>query len=382
MSEQRFLECTKDTVEGFTQYDRNVDIVSCWEYFSRAYRTQFPDFNFDRFPSYYTNEDWKNPTFTMLFDERYGIAFVTYHRSGIADTPTLFSNEIERLESLDAGLKFENRDGRMIRPEKYDIALIADSSHSQTLGHKIEKKIEEDELDVDSNIVLMEFDYLEEDKSKYRFKRLSHPDQNFRDEIIPEPDKISKKLSIQGGTFENIKIPLDEEFSEIKATGIFTNRPTSDLYLACRLWDTVIKDRLTDDEWAIWRKEDPKKTIEKDVSCQQLSEDINQKYVPGANITEDDIEKALKFIAVAKKAVQISDEEFRVEYSNLHEKRREHKDAASERSDVEDLAYLLAEWHCETKVANSMKEIADLISSDSYNKADLSGVTGADVVDY
>ncbi|OAQ52134.1 hypothetical protein HTG_14215 [Natrinema mahii] len=383
MSEQRFLKCTKDAVEEFSLYDRNVDIVTCWESFSRAYQRHFQNFNFDRFPSYKTQDDgWMNPNFTMYFDQRYGVAFVTYHRSGIAKSPALFEKEVQKIKALDDDLKFERRDGRMVEPKEYDICILVNSSHSQTLAHKLEEKIEEDELSLDGNIVVLEFDYLEEDESKYRFKRVPHPDLNFRDDVLPNSGSISRKLSIKGGTFENIQIPLDENFSELKATGVFTNRPISELYLACRLWDTVIKDKLSDDEWEIWRKGDPKKTIPKKVSCSKLQNDICNKYVPGATITEDNIEDALKYIAVAKRAVQVSDDEFRVKYSNLIEKRREHKDAASERSDIEDLAYLLASWHCETKVGNSLKDIADMISSDNYGKADLSGITEADVMDY
>ncbi|GAB3021762.1 hypothetical protein [Natronobiforma cellulositropha] len=383
MAEQRFLKCTRDAVEDFTIYDKNSDVVTCWEYFSLAYSSYFPRFEFDRFPSYKSGgEEWMNPDFTIFFDDRYAIAAITLHREGVCKAPSLFDDLLNQLCEIDGDFKFKDGDGNFAKPKSYDIALLSDSGHSQTLGHKIRQSIDTDDLDVSANIIVLEFDYLEEAQSKYRFKRLSDPSDNFRDDVLPNRGKISQKLSIQGGTYENIQIPLDEDFTELKATGMFTNKPTSDLYLACRLWDTVIKDELTDDEWAIWRKGDPNRAIQKVVSCEELSKKINQEYVPEANISKENIKDALRFIAVAKRAVQVSDDEFQVDYSNLRDKRRKHKDAASERSDIEDLAYLLASWHCEVKVGNSLKEIADIITTDDFNKADLSGLAGANVMDY
>jgi hypothetical protein len=380
MTTEQFIECTKDSMEEFTLYDKNVDVVTSWESFVRPYRTHFPDFNFDRFPSY-KSEKWKNPNFTIFFDSRYALSFITYHRSGVIETPASFERELKKLRELENDIKFENRDGRLTNAKSQDIVLLCESGCSQTLGHKIEKKIAEGDLDLDANIILLEFDYLEEDNSKYRFRRLSHPDQNFRDDILPDAGKLSTKLSIEGEKFENIQVPLDDDFAELKATGIFTNRTESDLYLACRLWDTIIKDKLNDDEWGIWRKEDPKKKIEKQLSCSNLADEISTKYVPGANVSQGDVKRALRYIAVAKRAVQISDDEFRVQYSNLIEKRREHKDTASERSDVRDLAYLFSSWYCETKTGKDYDEIADIVTTESYNRADLSGITGADTFD-
>lgn len=383
MSQKRFLECTQNSIQNFTRYDKNVDIVTCWESFSKAYRRDFPEFNFDRFPSYKTGDNrWMNPNFTIYFDDRYGIAFLCYLRSGIAENESLFDKHIDRIRELDSDLKLEDTDGRMKTPKTTDIVLLSNSDSSQTFGHKIDMRFEDGSLDIDSNLILLEFDYLEQGNSKYRFKRLSHPDQNFRDDILPSAGKLSRRLSIEKGEekIENIKIPLDEDFSELKATGVLTNKEPSNLYLACRLWDTVFKDKLTDDEWRIWRKEDPNKKITKEISCSEICDDLNSKYVPGANVSKEDVKRALKFIAVAKRAVQISDDEFRIEYSNLREKRRKHKDTASERSDVGDLAYLLASWHCETKVENSPKDIEEIITTESYNKADLSDITGADVL--
>lgn len=381
MSSNRFYQCTKDSVEVFRRYDRNVDIVTSWEYLSKPYRTHFPDFNFDRFPSYNTgDEGWKNPNFTMFFDERYGIAFETYHRSGIIDTPALLNKELEKIKSLDEDLQFESRDGRYVEPRKYDIALLIGSSQSQTFGHILEEEIDKGNLDLESNLVLLEFDYVERDQPLYRFKRMTHPDQNFRDEALPKMGSLRHRLSNKGERFEHITAEIDEDFVELKATGMFTSRQTSDLYLACRLWDTVLKDKLDDEEWDIWRKGDHNKKIPKVVSCSELANDINNKYAPGANFSSEDVKDALRFIAVAKRAEQVSGEEFQIQYSNLKDKRREHKDTSTDRSDVNDLAYLLSSWYCETKVGNSLREIAEIISAESYNKADLSGISGDEVI--
>lgn len=364
-------------MDAFSRYDRNADIVTTWESLSRSFQSHFTDFNFDRFPSYFTGDErWANPNFTMLFDERYGIAFQAYHESSIAKTPPMFERELDKIERIDSEFEFEDRSRRTVDPKTSDIALLVGAGQSQTFSHKIEDALDSGELNIDSEIIVLEYDYVQTDEnSLYRYKRLDTPDSNFRDDILPDAGSLSKRLSMDGGKFEHISIKTDEEFAELKTTGMFTNRGISQLYLACRLWDTILHERLSDDDREIWQKEDPKKKIEMVVSCSELADDINQRFAPGANFEAEDLKQALRFIAVAKRAVQVSEDEFRVQYSNLIEKRREHKDSATGRNDVHDLAYLLSSWYCETKVGHSMKEIAELVTSDSYNTADLSGIS-------
>lgn len=382
MSSDRFYECTRDAMDAFEQYDRNADIVTSWESLARPFRSHFPDFNFDRFPSCFTNnERWANPNFSTLFDQRYGIVFQAYHRSSISKTPSLFERELDKLRKIDSEFEFSNRDGRLVEPKTVDIALLVDSGDSQTFSHKVAEAINSGELDLNAQIIVLEYDYVQNDGSSlYRYKRLGTPDNNFRDDILPEAGSFSHRLSMEGGTFEHIRVKTDEEFAELKSTGMFTNRGISELYLACRLWDTVLHKKLSDDDRQVWKKEDPKKKIPMVVSCSDIAADLNQRFAPGANFVAEDVKEALQFIAVAKRAVQVGDDEFRVQYSNLIEKRREHKDSAAGRSDVRDLAFLLSSWYCETKVESSMKEIADIVTSDSYNKADLSNLSGDEVI--
>lgn len=380
MRKKSYRECVENSISSFKRYDRDADIVTCWEAFTRStYRYEFGNFHFDRFPSIHTDSPSAEPSFTIFFDSQYGIVGDVYH-----DLPALLDEELERIEGFDQGLNIKKSDGRKTVPGKFDIVLLVDSDSSQTLAHKIKQRVESGDFELDNNLIILEFDYIgREDQPKYRFKRLPNLGSNFQDNELPKQKRLSRRLSPEGGKFENLRIPVDEQFSELKATGVLTNKAPPQLYLACRLWNDVLYHMLDESDRKVWQKGDAKKSIEISVDCDDLTDKLNTDYVPDANIRQNWVYNALEYLAICKVAEQTGSDRFRVKFRNLRDHRRKYKDVTTAADGMGDLARLLAKKHCENKVEASRDDLEDIITADDYSRSGgLEGVASQDVTEF
>ncbi|MCD2204517.1 hypothetical protein [Halobacterium sp. KA-6] len=376
MTERGFKRCVRSAVREFDRYDRDVDVVTCWEVFlSDQYGYHFRSFNFDRFPNIL--DERVNPSFTAYFNDEYGIVFETYH-----DRIAKIDEEVSRLKKL-SNCELATDRGRDRRPETLDIALLVDADEVQTVGHSLKEEIEAGNLDCDSNIILLDFDFIgRNDRPRYRFRRSSILEDNFEDAALPGGRKLSNKLSQQGQEFENIQIPTNEDFSEFKATGMITNKAPSELYLACRLWNGVFIEFLSDDELEAWKTGSSRGGIDKIVEASEIREKINQELIPGANVDDKWVIDALEYLAICGVAEKSGDGEFNIEFKNLRDKKREYNDTSSARSKVSDLAWLLSEWHCENRTQKSREELAEFIAADSVDSNSLDGLGKAELTDF
>ncbi|WP_336134199.1 hypothetical protein [Natronomonas amylolytica] len=370
MGEEEYRECVDDTFESFRTYDQYVDVVSCWEHFLTEQYGTNDTFHFDRFPAYFPedSDDPLEPSFSVLFNEDYGIVFDVNQE--LPSVETKFESKLTELERYDQGVEFHTGNGGKASPSQYDIALLIHGDNFQTEKLRLKKAFDDGKLNVDSNLVLLSYKYIDQDTNpKYQFQRASMVGDNFGDDPLPEQVRMSTRMSMEGGTFENIDIPADV-FYDRKATGVLFNSEPPSLYLACYIWHTVFYDFLDDDQRIVWQRRDPNKTLDIVVDVDDLTERLNSDYIPDGGVHEDWVDNTLEYMCVAETAEKVSEGEYYVKFRNLRDKRREYNDTLSDRSEHSDLAHLFAEWHCENTVEMGSGELQELVKADTSNGPD------------
>lgn len=370
MGEEEYRECVESTFEKFRAYDQYVDVVSCWEHFLTEQYNRNETFHFDRFPCYAINNSDKllEPGFSVLFNEDYGLIFDVYHQ--LPSVESKFESWLTQLEQFDQDLSFQTGNDDQIVPSNHDIALLINGDNIQTEKLRIKKAIEAGDLSVDSNLVLLSYEYVNQDTNpNYQFQRASMVGDNFGDESLPEKLQMSTRMSMEGGSFENIEIP-PAVFYDRKATGVLFNAEPPYLYLACYLWHTVFYDLLDDDQRIVWQRRDPTKILDLVVDVSDLTKRLNSDYIPDGGVNEEWVNDTLEYMCIAETAERVSENEFYVKFRNLRDKRREYNDIVSDRSEHSDLAHLFAEWHCENTVEMETGEIDKLTKADSSNGPD------------
>lgn len=370
MGEEEYRKCVDDIFEKFRTYDQYVDVVSSWEHFLTEQYDTNDTFHFDRFPAYFPNNSntLLEPSFSVLFNEDYGIVFDVNQK--LPSVEGQFESRLTELEQYDQDLQLHAKNGDRVAPSKHDIALLIHGDHFQTEKLRIRNALKEGKLDVESNLILLSYQYIDQDTNpKYQFQRASMVGDNFGDDSLPDALQMSTRMSMERGTFKNINIPA-EVFYDRKATGVLFNSEPSLLYLACYIWHTVLYDLLDDDQRIVWQRRDPTKILDLVVDVDDLTERLNRDYIPGGGVHEEWVDNTLEYMCVAETADKVSDGEYYVKFRNLRDKRREYNDTLSDRSEHSDLAHLFAEWHCENTVEMERGELQDLVKADTSNEPD------------
>ncbi|QRV14891.1 hypothetical protein JMJ58_18550 [Haloterrigena salifodinae] len=369
MGEEEFRECVDETFEKFRKYDQYVDIVSCWEHFlTEQYKTS-NSFYFNRYPTYSPeSSNSVTPSFSVLFNREYGVIFDANQR--LPKVESKFEEKLSELEQYDQELAFRTGGENRIIPDQHDIALVIHEDHFQTEKLRINNALDSGKLDLDSNIILLNYSYIDQDTNpKYRFQRASMVGDNFRDESLPDEKQMSVRMSMQGGSFESIDIPA-RAFYDRKATGVLFNEQPPSLYLACYMWQTVFYDLLEDDQRIVWQRGDPQKILDITVEVDELTKRLNHDYIPNGGVKESWVDNTLEYMCITETAEKISSGTYYVKYRNLIDKRREYKDILSGRSEHSDLAQLFAEWHCENVTEMESGEIEELTDPDPSKAPD------------
>lgn len=370
MSEKEYRSCVEQTFQAFREYDQFVDVVSCWDHLLSEKYSSDGAFHFDRFPVMDDSQGAElRPSFAARFNPDYGILFDVNKR--LPQVEDRFEDKLNEIEKYDSHYTFGNGDGSGIEPRVFDIALLVHGDHFQTETLRIDNAISSGKLNIESNLILMSYTYMDQETNpKYRFQRAAMAADNFRDESLPEDLRFSRRMSMDGGSFESLDIPADAFFDR-KATGVLFNQHPPNLYLACYLWDTVFYDLLEDDQKIIWTRGDPAKILDIIVNVNELTTRLNRDYIPEGGVSEEWVNDALEYMCVAETAKKlIEDSRFYVKFRNLREKRRKYKDVIGTRSQHSDLAQLFAEWHCENAVELEEDDLDSLKSADPANAPD------------
>lgn len=379
-SEEEYATCVTNQLDDFTRYDQYVDVVSCWEEFLRHYRPYFPDMYFDRYPTMPPIEggDPLTPDFSVYFNDEYGIIFEVSRTFPIEED--LFDRELNQIRNYDQSLQFKSGDNTRSVPRTQDIVLLISTTDSQTIEHRIQSMLESGELDLESNLILMEYTYLDQDRtSQYQFKRLSRIENNFRDDVLPDDWQLSSKLSMDGGHFENIYSPVNK-FYEYKATGVLCNDEPPGVYLVCYMWQHVFPEYLSQSDL-----ERPQSITEIDIDLETLRNKLESDYIPDCPVKGDWVRNSLEFLIIAGVASKASGSGYKIRYRNLRDKRSQFEETVTERTRITDLAHLFSEWYCENLIAKETGEIEKMLStgeSDEVSETDEDDVSQSGLSDF
>lgn len=364
MGEQEYRECVEKTFENFQLYDQYVEITSSWEQFlTDTYSSLHRDFHFDRFPTHRTDmsDNSVSPDFSVLFNRTYAVVFLVYHE--MPRNEGEFQEVLDKIEQFDQELVF-NGDDIQVVPNTQDIALLISNENSQTAQYRLNEALSSGDLELDSNLVIMDYRYVDpEVEPKYRFQRLAMVGDNFRDGSLPDQFQISSRFSMDGGGFHSLQLNVFD-IHERKATGVLCNKEPNELYLASYLWHMVLRDRLDDGQEIIWQQNDPRKTIELKIDTTELIDKLNGDYIPGGQIKREWLDSTLEYLCEAKVAHRLAEDEFRVDYRNLQDKKRKYNDVVTDPNGISHLAGLFAEFHCENRVELSQADFARLTNPD------------------
>lgn len=381
MTERQFRQCFDQKVDDFETYDLFVDVTTAWEVLMKKYYKQhFNHLSINRFPSVESTEEGMDPTFTVFYNSDYGIVGKLYY--SLPRNPASYQKEIQFLEEMSSGVPLTDSQNSKRSPEIEDLVILVHASQSQTAAHRLQDSISDGTANFEGNVVLLQYDFLDEDSNpKYRFRRETTIDQNFRDFVSPDELQFNRRLSMEGDGFEAIISPVSD-FPESKTTGVICNEPPSNLYLACYLWQHVFYTYLDDGQRKEWSKNNPRKILEFDITVSDLTTRLNQDFIPSGSLTELQVDSTLEYICVAGAGEVIGKDKYRIKYRNLQDKDREYKEVVSDRKERGNIPGLLAEWHCENQVEMSSSEISEFIKADDIDTADLDGLDEAQLHEF
>jgi len=349
VTDENFGQCVDNLFEEFDKYDSFVDVTSAWEeILTDQFSHEFDGFYFDRFPEETVShgDTILGPAFTAYFSNEYGIAF--YLVEELPRSEQTLTELLSRVEEHDQEYQFYTGDGTRNSPDTYDLALLTSEDNAQTAEHLVSDLLSKSKVNFNSNLVLLSYSYEDPNKNpRYEFSRLTMVDQNFRDDILPAGKRPSTVFSMENGGFGAIGSPPGF-FKDKRATGVLCNKNLSELYFACYLWHNAFTDYLTRAEKIVWHGKDPEKTIEFDILVDELYSDVQSRYIPVDGVEKRWVRQALDFLTRVGVAEQLDDKKYTVKFRNLQDRRREHKDVVTRRSEIADLAHLMANLHCET----------------------------------
>jgi len=364
MGEEQYRNCVESTFEDYRRYDQYVEITSSWEQFlTDQYSPLHRKFEFDRFPTHRCEDGSTvvSPDFSVSFNDEYGVIFLVYHE--MPRNESEFDELLSEIEEYDKDLRF-TVDGDTHVPNTQDIAILISNENSQTAQYRLNEALSTGELELDSNLVLMDYRYVDPDVSpKYRFQRIAMVGDNFNDDSLPDRRQISSRFSMDGGGFDSLQLDVFD-IHERKATGVLCNKEPNELYLASYLWHMLFRERLDDPQEIIWQQNDPRRTIELKINLNDLLRKLNGDYIPGGQLKQEWLESTLTYLCEAEVAYRISEDEFKIDYRNLTDKSREYNDIETDPNGVSHLAGLFAEFHCENRVEMSAGDFAGLAEPD------------------
>jgi len=373
---EEYEDCYEKELNHFNTYDQYVDVVSCWEAFlEKSYSPYFDEYFFDRYPSLPIEEKENSltPDFTVFFNEEYGLLFEM--KRTFPQNKEAFDKELNQLEKYTHPLPFKSSGGSRITPSVHDVVLLVSSSKSFTIAKKINNRINNKEIELDTNLILLEYMYSEHDKtSGYQFRRVPMLEKNFQDSELPDEKRLSQKMEMKENEgYENIFIePCD--FVDKKVTGVLCNDKPPALYLVCYLWDKVFYNYLDKKQKERWSRKNPRNTFEIEIDLDNLQGELNNDYIPNGFIRMNWLKNAFKYLETATLAEKQESKVYKIKYRNLKRKRNKFRESKSEKTDFADLSRVLAEWYCQKEVKLEEKESQKEKTKDESKKEEQSSI--------
>lgn len=358
--QDQYERCVEQAFADFRAYDEVVDIVAAWEQFLTDISVT-NEFGFQWFPDPISSDAFTEqaPTFTASLTPEYSIVADVIQE--VASDAQVFRERLAPFTTAETSDIAHNG-----TPETVDICLLIADEQAQTA--RIHLDSFDDAFLRDPHLVPLEFSLIDQDTTpKYKFERMSLVGENFRDGSLPDYSQMSAQMSADGG-LASIQIPVSD-FDRHKATGVLCNKQPPSLYLACHMWDRVFYDQLNDSQQIEWQRQDPDQTLTFEVEISSLTDNLNEYYIPNGSVSSSWVNETLEYLCVVETAQKLTDTQYRIDFRNLSEKRREYKDVVVRGGEFSDLAMLFAGWHCENEVEldrddlNKLTEPGDLADS-------------------
>lgn len=303
-------ECREEKEIEYNTYDQAVDIVSCWESFlNHSYDQVFGDYYFDRFPNLDVNGTDATPDFAVSVNDEYGL--IGEIKRTFPDDEVAFRSTLEQLERYDEPDELKNSPNSTLTPDTCDILLLISGTSAPSIGMRIQRLIDEGELDINRNLVVIRYQYNSRDQySRYEFQRVVTVNDEFRDDALRNEHSLSHHMGTEA---DYQTLPLyPEHFMSDKVRKPICNDKPPEQYLATILWHKVFPRFLNKSDFDDWKSGTAQKTIPIKATPAEFTSELND-YMHDGNARESWVHDSLQFLKDANLAEQLSDE-FKVKF--------------------------------------------------------------------
>lgn len=302
--------CREDHKRKYNTYDQTVDIVSCWEAFlNHSYQQVFQDYYFDRFPCLNGTDGDLTPDFAVSVNDQYG--FIGEIKRTFPDDDKPFKRTLEQLEKYDEPDTLKCAPDDTLVPDTCDILLLISGTSAPKIGMRIQRLMDNGEIDINRNLVVMRYQYNTRDQlSRYEFQRVVTVEEEFRDGALRDEHSLSHHM---GADADYQTLPLyPKHFKKEKVKKPICNDKPPEQYLATILWHKIFPRYLSPTDFEEWQSGSAQKTIEIQATASDFTSELNT-YMHDGNAPKTWVLDALQFLKDANLAEQLSDE-FKIKF--------------------------------------------------------------------
>lgn len=223
-------------LRDFNLYDRNVDIVSAYQWAFTRIRELAPTVeHFERYPRT-QHQDGRDgtPDFTVLFKDGRAILGEIANIARRDESVEGLCKQLARYGEVEG---VPGADGEQHRPSTVDVMFLTPMDTGPDAARRLfEERVDNPQHSYkpDRRPVMVQFARTDD---RYIFQ--PWPDRALNGTLTPGP--------IDVGAFPELKLRPDR-FASIKAQYAFMNDPVKPLYLATRLWTSVFPSRFWVDD--------------------------------------------------------------------------------------------------------------------------------------
>jgi len=344
-------ECREEQDRKYNTYDQAVDIVSCWEAFlNHSYNQVFEDYYFDRFPSLDADGDEVTPDFAVTVNDEYGLIGEIKRTFPEEETP--FRRTLEQLERYDEPDELQCSPSETLRPNTCDILLLISGTSAPKIGMRIQRLIDDGDLDLNRNLVVVRYQYNTRDQlSRYEFQRVIPVEDEFRDGALRDEHALSHHM---GEEADYQTLPLyPKYFKREKVKKPICNDKPPEQYLATILWHKIFPQYLTSSDYEQWQSGSAQKTIEIKATPTEITDELNN-YMHDGEARVNWVRDALHFLKDANLAEQLSDE-FKIKFRGFVRNVGDSNDqeGTAELNQLETLGETFIQRYCEYTTSES-----------------------------
>jgi hypothetical protein len=280
-------ECVERLLQGFTTYDRAVDVVSAFEMAFTSSQTGVPDTvrHFERFPRIADDTGTTlTPDFSVVFSDGGGlvgeIARIAMHENSVDSLCSQIAkyDALKQLPGHGGPTDVAFVDVLVLVPQTVGVAAVRRIvvERYAAEGHRYRPSVPP---------CVVQFAY---DDDRYIFQRLLEP----RNGVLRDgerPDGLGRWFE-ENGDFK----AKPSRFSDVKAERAFMNDPVDVLYLATHLWAKTFPTMAAD----------APRPVRLELKAADVAAELRDKF---GGVRARDVERALKLLKAAKLADPTAD---------------------------------------------------------------------------